>query len=145
MEMQFTYGKIVADEKPDPARPQSKSKPKSSASSGKPSDASPRIHHKTTTLTTDRYTYAMVMNLQPGKVYPVQAVNDIVSSCVPGSKEIHQMRRRSRLVRSQVNGGFKKIKVRSDSANAIECVLHGIGSEPDDACQFTVYVMRHSA
>ena len=102
-----------------------------------------RPHHRTTTLTTDGATYERVANLRDGEECAVEFCNDIVSSAKGGNSVDHHPIRRVRLLRRQLSGNFRKVKVRSTQGLALNCIIVGddiLGRE--DACSGHIMVAR---
>lgn len=101
-----------------------------------------RPHHRTTTLTTDGETYERVANLREGEECRIEFCNDIVSSAKGGNSVDHHPIRRVRLLRRQIAGNFRRVKVRSTQGMALNCVITGDVIGKDDACSGHITVSR---
>lgn len=79
-----------------------------------------RPHHRTTILTVSQRDFKRVLN---GETVPVQFCNDIVSSAKGGQSTVHHSIRRIDLLRRQLAGGFRKVKIRHDADCTIDCLM----------------------
>lgn len=85
-----------------------------------------RPHHRTTILTVSQRDFNRVLN---GEMVPVQFCNDIVSSAKGGQSTVHHSIRRIDLLRRQLAGGFRKVKIRHDADFTIDCLMSMDGPE----------------
>lgn len=84
-----------------------------------------RPHHRTTILTVSQRDFNRVLN---GETIPVQFCNDIVST-TNGKNIDHYCIRRIDLLRRQVAGGFRKVKIRYSADLTIDCLMSMDGPE----------------
>ena len=101
-----------------------------------------RPHHRTTIITTDNDSYEMVAKLRDGEEVNIPLVNDIISSASGGSSVIHHPIRRVRLLRRQLAGNFRRVKVRSEKDRTINCIIVGDIWGKDDSCFARVTVSK---
>lgn len=101
-----------------------------------------RPHHRTTTLTTDGETYMKVSRLREGETALVEFVNDIVSSACGGSSAKHHPIRRVKLLKNQVDGNFRRVKVRTEMEGSIPCLICGNVYGKEDACAGILSIKR---
>lgn len=101
-----------------------------------------RPHHRTTTLTTDGESYERVVALRPGEETEVEFCNDIVSSAKGGGSVEHHPIRRVSLLKRQLAGGWRNVKVRTEKGTAVACIILENPKGKDDACAGRILVRR---
>lgn len=106
------------------ARTETPRKPRRSVRAERRVDSRP--HHRTTILTVSQRDFNRVLN---GEIVPVQFCNDIVSSAKGGQSTVHHSIRRIDLLRRQLAGGFRKVKIRYDADFTIDCLMSMDGPE----------------
>ena len=106
-----------------------------------------RPHHRTTVLTTDRLHYDILLREKYGKTVMIPFVNDIVSTTRGGVDADHHPIRRLVLLRAQVHGQYRKVKVRSEVGNDIQCYVSaicGVDGEGEDRCDTFAWVYKRA-
>ena len=105
-----------------------------------------RPHHRTTVLTTDRVHYDILARAKEGETVMIPFVNDIVSTTRGGVDADHHPIRRLALLRAQIGGGFRKVKVRSELGNDIPCLISAAsgsdGDRMEDRCDPFAWVYK---
>ena len=101
-----------------------------------------RPHHRSTTLTTDGKTYERLVRLREGEECKIEFCNDIVSSAKGGADVDHHPIRRARLLRRQLAGNYRKVKVRNTQGVALTCMIVGDVLGKEDACSCRITVAR---
>lgn len=98
-----------------------------------------RPHHRTTILTVSKRDFERVA---AGGECRVVFCNDVVSSAKGGGSVVHHSIRRIDLLQRQVEGGFRKVKVRYEPDFEIECEMLGCPSGDTTDCCGSIEVRK---